>query len=245
MTTLQALADFLADQFITDRYPPHEQGGIYHPSDRTVTRLGLALEPFPGIGDWVRKNQFDALWLHRPWQLLTDALPPDIDILYHHLPFDEYLTMGYSLVMAQALDLKIVEPLGFKQGVHPDGRPLPKRPIGMIAETTEPDFHQWQQRIQTVFGGYDEALPGSTESIERVAVVGAMNENLVREAADRGVSLYLTGQDRPSARKAVQEMGMSVIAVGHRRSEEWGLRALEQLMATSLAPLATRLYRPL
>ncbi|TAE34558.1 MAG: hypothetical protein EAZ91_00300 [Cytophagales bacterium] len=245
MTTLQALAHFLAQKFATDRYPPDEQGGIYKPSARPIARLGLALEPFSGIDNWARENQFDALWLHRPWQLPPDALPDDIGVLYHHLPFDEHLTMGYSPAMAEAVGLQTLEPIGFKQGQNPDGTPLPKRHIGMLANAPEQTFAEWQERVRAVFGGFDEAREGQRQPINRVAVVGAMNETLVHEAAERGATLYLTGQYRPSAKEAVNETGIHMIAVGHRRSEEWGLQALEQLMVTSSAPLATRLYRPL
>ncbi len=42
--------------------------------------------------------------------------------------------------------------------------------------------------------------------------VGAMNESLVREAAERGATLYLTGQYRLSTQKTVQETSIGVIA---------------------------------
>jgi putative NIF3 family GTP cyclohydrolase 1 type 2 len=53
-----------------------------------------------------------------------------------------------------------------------------------------------------------------------------MNEMLVREAVERGVQVYITGQWRQPASESVTETGIGVIAVGHRRAEEWGLRAL-------------------
>ena len=57
-----------------------------------------------------------------------------------------------------------------------------------------------------------------------------MNDALVREAADRGANLYVTGQYRKPGQEAVDETGIAVVAVGHRRSEEWGLRALAHLL---------------
>ncbi len=237
---LTDIARFLAEKLTTNRYSANEQGGIFKPSNRPVQRLGLALEPFPDIGNWVKTSQFDALWLHRPWQLPPDALPNNIGILYHHLPFDEHLTMGYSPAMAEALDLQNLQEIGYKQSLNPDGTVLAKRPIGMLAEAPTQSFEQWQTRIVNTFGGYEDAVPNCSQLIDNVAVIGAMNESLVREAAERGATLCLTGQYRPSTKKAVQETGMAIIAVGHRRSEEWGLRALkhllEQVAETSLQP---------
>jgi len=59
-----------------------------------------------------------------------------------------------------------------------------------------------------------------------VAVVGAMTDALVREAAERGATLYITGQFRQPAKLAVAQTQIGVIVVGHRRSELWGLQAL-------------------
>ena len=67
---------------------------------------------------------------------------------------------------------------------------------------------------------------GVCREVSRVAVVGAMTDALVREAASRGADVYTTGQLRQPAQAAVLETGIGVVGVGHRRCEEWGLRAL-------------------
>ncbi|GAB3261339.1 hypothetical protein GCM10027347_26310 [Larkinella harenae] len=67
-----------------------------------------------------------------------------------------------------------------------------------------------------------------------------MNDDLIREAAGRGGELFITGQYREGAQKAVSETGIAVIAVGHRRSEEWGMRAL----ATVLQDLGVAVFLP-
>ena len=128
--SLNDIARFLAEKLTTNRYTPDEQGGIFRASDRPVQRLGLALESFPDIGNWAKTNELDAIWLHRPWQLPPDELPDDIGILYHHLPFDEHLTMGYSPAMAESLGLHDIQEIGFKQSLNPDGTVLAQRPIG-------------------------------------------------------------------------------------------------------------------
>ncbi|MGV3560710.1 Nif3-like dinuclear metal center hexameric protein [Larkinella arboricola] len=228
---LSELTAFLAAFFNTAAYPPDEQGGIYsrpHPENYSIHRLGLALEPGPDFADWLSDNPINTLWLHRPWQLDPTALPTGVTVLFHHLPFDEHLTIGYNRPLADVLgltwtDTTVPEILGTKQSPG-----FPVRPIGMIGPVPALDFTGWCRRISEHFGGYDEARPGTHDRPERLAVVGAMNDALVREAADRGAGLYLTGQYRKGAQKAVDETGMAVIAIGHRRSEEWGLRMLEK-----------------
>ena len=83
-----------------------------------------------------------------------------------------------------------------------------------------------------MFGGLEaEAVPDRAAPVSRVAVVGAMTDALVREAAARGAGLYVTGQLRQPARAAAAATGIAVAAVGHARSERWGVRALAHLVA--------------
>lgn len=221
------IADFLQSEFAVDRYPESERGGIYQPTERTVRRLGLALEPLPELAAWVAANQLDTLWLHRPWQLDPTTMPPGVGVIYNHLPFDEHLTMGYNIRLATQLGaVSPPEPLGSKQATRETGELLPQRPIGMVFDADGQPIREWLRQLSTLFGGRDRVETGRQTAVGRIAVVGAMNDALIREAASRGAGLYLTGQYRPSAREAVAETGIAVVAVGHRRSEEWGLRAL-------------------
>ncbi|MBV9788487.1 MAG: Nif3-like dinuclear metal center hexameric protein, partial [Chloroflexi bacterium] len=149
-------------------------------------------------------------WKLQPWQL------PELGVLAYHLAFDERLTIGFNPRLADALQLTAIETLGEKVG----------RAIGMIGEVPQQSFADYVALLDHVFNQHDEAQVPITEQIERVAVVGAMTDALVREAAERGAQIYVTGQLRQPAREAVRETGIGVVAIGHRRSEIWGLRAL-------------------
>ena len=214
---LHDLVTFLDRFFESDRYGD-DQNGVYHSGKgpRPVRRLGLALEPWARLGEWAEEARLDALFLHRPWTLRAGQLPPDVGVVAYHLPFDERLTLGYNPRLADALGLYGFEVLGEKEG----------RPLGMVGQAAPRPFAACRRTVEEVFGGCDEARPGAAEAVTRIAVVGAMNDALVREAHERGAGLYVTGQWRQPAARAVHETGMAVLAVGHRRSEEWGLRAL-------------------
>ena len=205
---------------------PH---GMFLPSDRRdVRRLGLALEPWPGLSAWVEAERLDLLFIHRPWRLTEaqrHALAADgVGVLAYHLAFDERLTTGLNPALAAACGWSEPETLG-----HKDGRPL-----GMVCGLTEERaFGAEAQRLQEQFGGLEQVAPpagGPGAIIARVAVVGAMTDALVRAAHAAGAGLYATGQWRQPARAAVRETGIGVVAIGHRRSEEWGLRALARLL---------------
>ncbi len=213
LADLQGFLDTLlsAEQFTDD------QNGIYRPSSRPVEKLGLALEPWPGISSWIMQNNLDALFLHRPWKL--GRTPEGVGVLAYHYAFDERLTTGYNPFLAEALGLSDLSVLGYKEG----------RPLGMIGDIPAVSLGAFQVQVEAVFGGlvvYGVQDGAQKGEVTRACVVGAMRPALIYEAAERGAQVYLTGQYRKGAAQAVTEMGVSVFEIGHERSEVWGLRTL-------------------
>jgi putative NIF3 family GTP cyclohydrolase 1 type 2 len=201
---------------------------------RPLARLGVALEYRAALPDWVRAEQLDALFLHRPWRLSGGALPGEVGVLYAHLPFDDRLTTSDNAPLAAALGFRSREVLGVRDG----------RRIGMIGDVAPASAAEWLARVRAEFGGVEAvALADPDRPVSRVAVVGAMNERLVREAAARGAGCYVTGQMREPARAAVAETGIAVAAVGHERAERWGLAALAQLVRARWPGLAVSVER--
>jgi putative NIF3 family GTP cyclohydrolase 1 type 2 len=220
---LEDLAAFVAEALGAAAFPPDERGGVFRPGDgRPLARVGVALEPWRGLAAWARRGRLDAVFLHRPWRLAAGALPDGVGVLWSHLPFDERLTTGFNPRLAEALGLAAPAPIGEKGG----------RPLGMMGDAAPAPAGAWAARVAAVFGGAEAALlPATRAPVARVAVVGAMTDALVREAAARGAGLYVTGQLRQPARRAAAETGVAVVAVGHARSEWWGARALAHLVA--------------
>lgn len=220
MLHLEDLAKFLNHFFAIHRYDEDERGGVYLPSTRPIRRLGLALEPWAHLPQWVEQQKLDALFLHRPWQLKSEQLAEDIGVVSYHLAFDERLTLGFNPRLAQVLGMSTLSVLGEKQG----------REIGMIGDIGARSFISYCGDVEQVFGGQEQILSGTATEVSRVAVVGAMNDSLVRSAAAQGADLYITGQLRQQAQVALLETGIGAIAVGHRRGEEWGLRAIASVL---------------
>lgn len=217
---LDTITKFLNTFFQVERYNEEEQGGIYLPSTRSIKRLGLALEPWDGLYNWVKNQHIDALFLHRPWKLNVEQLPPDIGVISYHLPFDESLTLGFNTRLADVLSLSGLEVFGEKQN----------RPIGMTGQAPNQTFTDICDCINEVFNGYEQIRAANEGEVKKVAVVGAMTDLLVREAASHGVNVYITGQLRQPAAQAVIDTQMSVIAVGHYRCEIWGLHTLASIL---------------
>jgi putative NIF3 family GTP cyclohydrolase 1 type 2 len=217
MTTLRDLEVFLTETLLADQFSD-DQNGLYRASERPIKRLGLALEPSPDTADWVRREGLDALFLHRPWKL--GALPEGIGVLAYHYAFDERLTTGYNPYLAETLGMAGLEVLGEKEG----------RSLGMIGEVAPVSFNHFQAHVVRAFAGLEATYNERVREVTRICVVGAMRPELVQEAAARGAQVYLTGEYRKRVAQAVTETGLTVLEIGHERSERWGLGALADIL---------------
>ena len=235
LPTVWAVADRLAPALDRERY--HREGdpaGVWIASPRPVRRLGLRLEAGRPPYDWA--DGLDALLIHRPFGLWPALLPAGLGVIAVHRALDDRFSVGHAPALAAALDLA------------PDPEPLVRdgRPVGLVGRCARQPLADVVGRVETELGGVDGVLGGEPETVEAVALVGAMTDALVREAAARGVGLYVTGQLRQPARAAVEATGLRVLAVGQDRAEAWGLRHLGRLVQAAwpgVEPVALGLPR--
>lgn len=218
--SLAQIAAYLDWALGSARFPQDQAGGVYHASPAPITRIGLALEPWSGIEHWVRQERLDALFLHRPWRLDSKSLPEHVGILAYHLAFDAVLTFGLNQRLAQALSMAQPVPFAYKESI----------PQGMRGTIEPTPVENVLATLTEIFGHAPSVKSIFVETVEHIAVVGAMTDALIREAAVRGIELYITGQFRQSATHAVQETRMTVAEIGHTEGERWGLRALASLL---------------
>ncbi len=219
LPTVRAVADHLAPALDRERY--HREGdpaGVWVASDRPVRRLGLRLEAGRPPYDWA--DDLDALLVHRPFGLWPARLPAGLGVVAVHRALDDRFSVGHAPALAAAL------------GLTPDPEPLTRdgKPVGLVGRCARQPLAGVIGRVETELGGVHEASGGEPETVAAVALVGAMTDALVREAAARGAGVYVTGQLRQPARAAVEATGLRVLAVGQDRAEAWGLRHLGRLV---------------
>ena len=219
--TVAQIAASLAEGTDAERYfREGDPVGVWIDSPRPVRRLGLRLEAGRAPHEWARG--VDAVLLHRPFGLWPARLPEGVGALAYHRALDERFSVGYNPALARDL------------GLDPDDEPLMRGGkivglVGTLATPLAPDAVF--DLLTNVLGGVEETAGGGADEVARVALVGAMTEELVAEAAARGVGVYVTGQVRKPGVAPAEEAGVRVAAVGQERAERWGLRHLGRLVA--------------
>ena len=211
--TLDALAAALAEHVDAARgWREGDPAGVWIASDRPVRRLGLRLEAGRAPYPWA--ESLDAVLLHRPFGLWPARVPEGVGALAYHGGLDREIWTGDVLLRAL--------------GATPEAEPLRRdgQPIGTVSDLNAPvSWEELAARLAAEVGVEQAEAPGQ-EPVARIAVVGAMTEALVEDAAARGATVYVTGQIRKPGRAALARTGLGVIATGQAASEWWGLRWL-------------------
>jgi putative NIF3 family GTP cyclohydrolase 1 type 2 len=213
--TLTDIITYL-DTYLESKRFADDQNGVYRHSGRPIKRLGIAIEPWRDIHEWARREHLDALFLHRPWQLDLDSLPTEIGVIAYHLSFDFNLTFGFNPRLAAVLHMRDLTPFALKGHL----------PYGMRGDIPPVSLDALRKAFTDIFAVPPTIESHNTRIVNRLAVVGAMTDELVREAAAQDVDLYVTGELRQPARAAVQQTAMNVAIIGHAAGEKWGARAL-------------------
>lgn len=203
----------------------NEPRPLFRPGPPEVRRLGLALEP----ADLPDSPGADALFLHRALRL-GERLP-SLGVLAAHDGFDLQLTTGPNLRLAERLGWREVRPL-FWRG----------KPVGITARPPQQEWRAFNAALVAELRGEDSVWAPADPAFLRVALMNAMNPDLLSLACTLGVNVYLTGQLRPSAREHARALGLGVVALGHRRTELWGLRQLAAELEAAFPGLETEVH---
>lgn len=224
----------------------------YDTETAVVDQIVLSVTPTPGVYSLInyqhdktnsvlgprstfRPPPRTICFLHRPFALDHRSVRRGTLVLSTHTSFDEVLTVGWNIVLAERLGLRVNDSLCV-QGYKGD----PARKIGIVGEAAVPrDI--LLDRIEEEFGEAELAHNGLSDEIRTVAIMNAFNAEEVNRVLEivmqRGWTdadtdapgkhiLYLTGQPRVSGLEAANISGMTVACVGHRPAENWGIRYL-------------------
>ena len=198
---------------------------LVRPGPETASTLALALEP----GDLPPTLEADALFLHRSFRLGERF--PSLAVLASHDGFDAELTTGANLALARQLGWTHAERL------HWQGKAL-----GLKGVPPERDWDALTHALRTEFGGLEAVVEPLRPHLSSVALINAMRPDLLTFLAELGVDACITGQLRPAAVPRARELGVGIIALGHRRSEHWGLWQLARELVQHFPGLHPRVY---
>lgn len=184
------------------------------------------------------RTPYTIAFIHRPFKLDRSRIRDHSLVLSSHTSFDEHLTIGYNPTLAQRLDINLPKSICV-QGYKGDA----ERKIGIIGQVSNCLGH-FLTRIEHEFGAFEHAQEGLSEEIKVLIMMNSFSADEVHRVLDLAHQqnwvpdcgplgrhvLYVTGQPRKSGLEVAKERGMTVVCLGHRVAEQWGI----SYMAASL-----------
>jgi dinuclear metal center YbgI/SA1388 family protein len=142
-------------------------------------------------------------------------------LIVAHTNLDGSPACNTSLALAEALGLPECSPL--------QSRPEAAGFLGVVAESVPLAVGELAARAQAALGAQHIALGAAgARVVRRIAVVAGSAKGLLEAALDRGVEAILTGELGHHAGLEAEELGLSVVEVGHAASERPGMARLAE-----------------
>ncbi len=147
----------------------------------------------------------------------------DISLYAVHLPLDGHPKVGHNALIAKSLNLqncyRFAEYCGLEIGV-----------LGTLENDNSFTAETLAQKVGTLLNSnHVEVLGDKNKEITTVAVIsGSGGSDGITEAAKMNADCLITGEVGHSCFHLIKELGISVIAAGHYKSEVPGVKAMQK-----------------
>lgn len=143
-----------------------------------------------------------------------------LSLASYHLPLDAHAEVGNNVEVARRLGLRVVaSDLGSWPGTTAalGIRGTPPVPLSAV---------ELGRRVASAFDVDPILVPGKTDGIERIGIMVGGAARQLYETIDLGLDAYITGEGEVWSYDLALEAGITLVAMGHHRSERYGIIAL-------------------
>ncbi len=212
---------------------PVALNGLQVENDGRVSRVALAVDASQATLDAAVAARADLLIVHhglfwsglRPltgwWKKkISTCLSNNLAVYAAHLPLDMHPELGNNACIARALGLTDVQP-EMEYGKTCIGV------SGHFAGTVGELAARYAEVTQAPVRGslHDTAAPAG-----RIAICSGGAAGEIYQAAARGYTCYLSGEELHWAATAAEDMGINLLLAGHYATETFGVNALGDLL---------------
>jgi dinuclear metal center YbgI/SA1388 family protein len=227
---LHEITDFL-DEYLRVREIPDYGGavnGLQLSNEGEVTRLAVAVDAVQATIDGAVAVGADLLLVHhglfwdgtqpmtgRRYRRLKTLMDAGVAVYSAHLPLDVHPEVGNNVVLADALGVEVLGPLGTYKG----------QPVGVWG-TLEIEREALRTRLEEVLGNAVKLVPGGPEQIRKVGVITGGAGGEIGAAREAGLDAFITGEGAHHNYFDAEEGGVNLYLGGHYATEVWGVKAL-------------------
>ena len=240
----ERIARFLDDTLRTDAVRDASNNGLQIASDGPVSQVAVGVDASLRFLKEAAAQGADFVICHHGiswgdslkritgfnYELVSFAIRHNIALYASHLPLDAHPLYGNNAQLCKALGLTRLKPAFAYHGetIGFIGH-LPKAiPFGDFCATVAEQVNA--ECRQVAFGAKD---------VKTVGVVSGGASDMVCQAAELGVDVFLTGESSLQGYTQAENAGMNVVFAGHYATETFGVRALAKRIAQQFRIPAT------
>jgi len=156
---------------------------------------------------------------------LIPLFASEMNLFAYHLPLDAHPQLGNNAKAAQDLGLGEMEPFCEYHGTK----------IGVSGSLPSPlPLGEAVGKLEEYYGHSALVLPFGKKDVKTVGIVSGGAPYEVRQAAEKGLDLYVTGEAAEPVYYLARELGMNMVSLGHYATERIGVLALMDHFANIL-----------
>jgi dinuclear metal center YbgI/SA1388 family protein len=145
----------------------------------------------------------------------------DMALYVSHLPLDAHPRHGNNAQMCRVLGLKNLRKFGSYHGME----------IGFQGRFARPmDYSDFKVLVRRTISRETRCMDFGKRKIQTVAVISVAAPELLDEAADKGIDVFLSGETKLAAYIKAKEYGINAVFAGHYATEIFGVKALAGLL---------------
>jgi dinuclear metal center YbgI/SA1388 family protein len=157
------------------------------------------------------------------YRRLKFLLDHDLALYACHLPLDAHPRLGNNAQIARALGLRRLKPFGLYHGIS----------IGFCGSLPAAmPYAAFKLMAQRIMGNTVGTLDFGKRTVRTVAIVSGGAAELIDEAGQKGIDVYLSGEPQLLACHLAQEHKINAIFSGHYATETFGVKALARRLAS-------------
>lgn len=237
--SLNVFAQFLDRTLDCDAFRDVSNNGLQIESAGRVSRVVAGVDASLRLFEEAVRQGADAVICHHglSWgdslkritglnhRLVSFALSHGLAVYAAHLPLDAHRRYGNNAQLCKALGLTRLKPAFIYHG----------NTIGFVGETpANLPLSAFCERVRKAVSPNIHVLSFGARQIRRVGVVSGGAGDMVDQAADLGVDVFLTGEATLQGYNLAENLRQNVVFAGHYATETFGVRALAALVSTRL-----------
>ena len=237
--TTNNLAEFLNMTLDTSAFKDVSNNGLQVDNNGTLTKVLCGVDANLKLLNKAKEIGADCLVCHHGiswgdslkyitglnYEIVAFAIRNNISIYAVHLPLDAHPQYGNNAQICKTLELIEAEPAFDYHG----------QTIGFTAELKQPvSFEAFCGRINESISTSLSALNFGCDKIHKVGVVSGGASDMVDQAKELGLDLYITGEPSLQGYNLAEQLQQNVIFAGHYATEIFGVRALAALIEKEL-----------